>query len=453
MFSTVILYQFVIRQERLELIDGEITSIATILLNSDLINLTSIDFTGVEDIISKQIGEERIGKFFILRNSKGVVLYKSISAQILNIDEAIPTAQKWTTITRGPHRIRILSVALPSVPDRRLQVGHMINENILSFGELLSPDKFLFLIFIFITGLTVSWLLTSKLLQPLSVFSRYIARIAENNDGKLELPPLPPSLSKLMKTDGEGDDFKSLVGSFDKLIVRVNSGFKMSRFWSYQMAHELKTPMAVIESTVSKALRDKNIDGATATNIITEVLEVSETISSFLNWAEVENSLAPPQAHVTKLCRAVTTLVERLNLKYNDRISVNCEKDFSVYCNQQQLELVISNLVSNACKYSSKPVDIFIANRTLNVIDHGKPISQKVLDHLGEPFNACESNTRKSSGLGLAYVYSVCRIFQWKLEILPTARGNRVSITFPELEMELDEDPSLKMEKPDSATV
>lgn len=435
--STAILYQFVLRQERLTLIDREITSIATILLNSDLINLTSIDFTGVEDIISQQLSEERFGKFFVLRNNKGVVLYKSIAAQLLGIDDTTPSSEMWTTVTRGDHHIRILTVALPSVPDRKLQVGHVIDASILSFGDLMSLDKLLFLVFIFIVGITISWFLTVKLLEPLTQFSKYIGQLAENKDGKLELPPLPESLAKLMGTESQRDDFKGLVSSFDKLIVRVNKGFKLTRFWSYQMAHELKTPMAVIEATISKAIRSDKIDKATADKIITEVLDVSETISSFLNWAEVESSLAPPTAHVNKIQRTVQTVVNRLNLKYNDRIEIFCHNDFSVYANQQQLELVCCNLITNACKYSTQTVRIDICNRELKIIDSGKAISDKVLEHLGEPFNACETSGGKSSGLGLAYVCAICRMYGWGFRILPSESGNIVSLQFMDLDMEV----------------
>lgn len=440
------MYQFVLRQERLALIDHEIKSNATILLNSDLINLSSIDFTGAEDIINKQLGGDRIGKFFIIRDSKGVAIYKSISAQLLNIDDIVPSSEMWTTVvTPGGRHVRVLTVAFA---DRKLQVGNVISKDILAFGDMFSADKAIFLIFIFITGVTLSWFLTAQLLSPLSIFANYIGSLAENKDGKLELPPIPTSLAKLIKHETARDDFQKLISSFDKLIERVNKGYKLTRFWSYQMAHELKTPMAVIEASVSKAVRDGKIGRDTADNIITEVLDVSETITSFLNWAEVENSFAAPPAHVNKIHRTVRAVVERLNLKYNDRIQIVCKNDFSVYSNQQQFELVCANLISNACKYSHDHVVVEIADLHLTVKDSGSAIPQKVLEHLGEPFNFCESNHRKSSGLGLAYVVSVCRIYDWEFEIDPQPQGNAVTIYFADLET--DDASPIKKERPDT---
>jgi signal transduction histidine kinase len=436
LISTSSLYEYVLKQERLQLIDRQIRDAASILLDSDLVALRTIDFHRVEEILNQELGEDRIGKFFIIRNANDEVLFQSLSAKLLPIKN-IPRNEQWVSYKNHDQFIRVLNLNLPKIPDRSLQVGFVIDENILS-SDFLSNDKLLFIFFIFLAGITVSWFLARKLLQPISVLSDYIDRLAENKDGRLELPQLPPSISSLTKNGAKNDDFKKLVSSFEKLTDRVNKGYKLSRFWSYQMAHELKTPMAVIEAITSDAARRAKIDDETAKKIVAEVLLVSDTISSFLNWAEVENTGSPTTLHVNRVSKTIDALLARLQATYPHRIELRLHQDFSIYSNMQQLEQMLSNLIINACDYSSQKVIIDVDTHKISIIDSGDGFSQNVLDRLGEPFNSGGLTTtsgNSGSGLGLAYVKSVCHLYNWELHIESSSNGSTIYLKFPELNL------------------
>ena len=63
---SIVLHTFFLRNDRLESIDREVRQAATILVSSKLGDLEKIDLADAESIISEELGENRIGKFFII---------------------------------------------------------------------------------------------------------------------------------------------------------------------------------------------------------------------------------------------------------------------------------------------------------------------------------------------------------------------------------------------------
>src|SRR5690606_31567921 len=103
---------------------------------------------------------------------------------------------------------------------------------------------------IFLIGLATAWGLSSTLLRPISRFVDYVTGIP--GDGS-PLPELPPSLAEVRESGQKQDELYKLIESFQGLMEKVRRGQKLSRAWSYQMAHELKTPLAIAEGEVVQA--------------------------------------------------------------------------------------------------------------------------------------------------------------------------------------------------------
>jgi Signal transduction histidine kinase len=432
--GTTLLHQSILKQERLDLIDQQMRETAAALMDSELNGLRKVELDKVEAILSEELGESRIGKFFVIRNSKNEILFESNSAKLLPIDD-IPNSPQWVSILGKGQFIRILNLQLPRVPDRTLQVGLVLDDDLYA-PNFFSKSNLTFCGFILLVGFSIAWLLASNLVKPITRLSEFVSGIAQNKDDSLELPPLPAELRRYFEQDSNSkDELNILLSSFEKMIARVNKGYQLSRFWSYQMAHELKTPLTIIDSIATEAVKENKLDAQVSQNIMTEVFEASETITSFLNWAEAENNSANRRLHVVKMSRVLGNIENRLAHRYGERIQFQVVSDFTLMANLEQLEQLISNLIVNACHYSpeNSPVTVLADNRKLAIIDEGAGIPESVQKKLGQPFNKGE-NSKKGSGLGLAFAESICRLYEWNFKIAQSnSLGTRIEIEFPEV--------------------
>src|SRR5690606_4763961 len=144
------------------------------------------------------------------------------------------------------------------------------------------------------------------------------------------------------------DEFMQLLEGFNSLTEKINRGYRLTKFWSYQMAHELKTPLAVIEAEVEVAAGDKMIDAKTAASVKTEVSRMAGTISTFLDWAEVENQKGQGILHSVRASKILNDLQLHLEKKFTGRVRLEIVEDFTFIANLQHAEQFLKNLIVNA---------------------------------------------------------------------------------------------------------
>jgi signal transduction histidine kinase len=93
-------------------------------------------------------------------------------------------------------------------------------------------------------SLVLAWLLAGRLLRPVRLVTER-ARAASGDD-----------LSMRVAFDGPDDEIKDLADTFDAMLERLERSFHAQRRFSAQVAHELRTPLAVTRSEVDMLLAD-----------------------------------------------------------------------------------------------------------------------------------------------------------------------------------------------------
>lgn len=424
--SSALLYNYFLHKERLALLDAQLKETATVLVGSELANLKMAEIARAEDILSNELGEEQIGKFFVLRGKNDDILYESTSSKLLPIDE-VPQTPKWVTIKAKGQYIRALNISIPQKIGRTLQVGAVIEQEILS-PSYWTKNTFIYILSNLVTGLFVSFFLTSILLKPLTKLSDFFKQITSKEESHSMLPNLPKNLflANIIKKD----EYSLLLKSLDSLIDRINKGYKISRFWSFQMAHELKTPLAILETDVEIASRENKISDNFADEIRASIADISNTISTFLSWAEIENIQLANRNYKVSVNNIADEVVKKLSKKYPGRIKENFKFNLETQCIPQHIELLIQNLLVNALKYTVGEVVIETSQKSIRISDNGKGISQKVREHLGEPFNVDKGSdqSQHGSGLGLAFIYSICNLYEWDISLDTGVKGTTFEI-------------------------
>jgi two-component system sensor histidine kinase QseC len=238
------------------------------------------------------------------------------------------------------------------------------------------------------------------------------------------------------------DEFSILLNTIQKLIDRINLNYKLTRSWTLQMAHELKTPLAIIYAETESKRKEAILPDPYARDVMDEIQRMTDIIGQFLAWAEIENSQLQKDLHAIRLKSAVKSVAARLEKIAPDRIQVRLEADFPVFANPNHLDQLITNLVTNALKFSpfSEPVELILSNHSLTVKDRGPGIPKEVIEKIGQPFNIGTRDTRNmtgkttGNGLGLAWVLAVTKLYQWKFHIQSDDSGTKAIVQFPDLE-------------------
>jgi signal transduction histidine kinase len=207
-----------------------------------------------------------------------------------------------------------------------------------------------------------------------------------------------------------------LTNSLTLLVGRLKSAFERERQLFGDAAHELKTAIAILKSTLqlSLHLQDSTIQyRAGLTRGVEDTARLETLVSKMLQLAAIEHSSSNGYSAETTvdLCKETETAVEQLRslaaarnvallLKPHDGLEVTIAPD--------DLRSLITNIVENAIQHSPETSDVEIslsADETVCVAivrDHGPGISPEVLPHIFERFYRGDSSrTRATGGFGL----------------------------------------------------
>jgi two-component system sensor histidine kinase QseC len=429
----VALHSYFSREAQLQILDKQVRDVALDLIDSDLNNLKNLKSEKVESIISDDLGEDRIGKIFIIRDRGGRIVYKSQDTKFLPSLQ-VPTQPEWLSYYNLDNYIRILNTQMPKLPGHILQVGIVTEDDLLGSQTLAANAQLAAAVLLL--GLLTSWVLSSVLLQPIHVLVEYLSTVAKDPMDRFSLPSLPYLLASIRRKRSQADEMNQLLDSFESLIHRVQKMHQNSVAWSYQMAHELKTPIAIVGAQVSQG----NVDPEIRQAIERELTGMSELVGSFLDLAELSGSSTQKNLRANRLSAIVSGISARLGEKYPGRLRVQVEEDFFVLCDRRFLERSVINLILNALEYSAEDVNVVVRLPGIEISDRGPGVPSPVLNRLGEPFNKQflprSSPQTRSHGLGLAYVYTICRIYDWQLSLTPQLPGTLASIQFPHDQVE-----------------
>lgn len=234
------------------------------------------------------------------------------------------------------------------------------------------------------------------------------------------------------------------------------------------IAHELRTPLAVIKTSTEVALFDPNVAPDTRSlleSTLVEIDRVSEIIHNLLSM----NSFTRPGAFTVapvSLPTLIESVVERHQKLATSRgitLSVDAASVPHAEGNAVALEQVITNLIKNALTYTPANqggrVAIMLRSEykrdVLSVTDSGIGISRKDLQHLFEPFYRGDTSRargveRGTSGLGLAIVNEIVRMHHGSIRVQSAlGQGTTFTIMLPQAENGEDTETSVEDEEHD----
>ncbi len=213
-----------------------------------------------------------------------------------------------------------------------------------------------------------------------------------------------------------------LADSFDQMLARLNQSFgQLSRF-SADLAHELRTPINNLMGETEVALsRERNAEEycQILESNIEECSRIARMIDELLFLARAEDprtEINCQQLSVEDEFQAVLAFYEGIAAEHLLEINYQANQ-ITVYADQRLLRRVLTNLVSNAIRYTPERGQITLFAESMpdhsikiSVCDNGIGIPQDQIPHIFDRFYRVDKSRHRDTqgtGLGLAIVKSI----------------------------------------------
>jgi len=226
---------------------------------------------------------------------------------------------------------------------------------------------------------------------------------------------LPPG-ARLPLPDSQ-DELRALAEEFNALLVRQEEANQRLRRFTGDAAHELRSPVASIrvQAEVAVTNPDPELAQETLSDILAEAERLSGLLDGLLSLARSDAGEVPP-AEPVELVSEVRAAVVRLPAGSPETRVSNAVPQAWASAAHSEVELVLDNLLRNACRYARGQivVSVLASRSTVRVVvdDDGPGIApehrEKVFDRF---YRVADDRARSSggSGLGLAMVAETVR--------------------------------------------
>ena len=234
----------------------------------------------------------------------------------------------------------------------------------------------------------------------------------------------PANLTERLPIRGTGDEIDQLSHTINGMLDRLASFINQNRDFVANAAHELRSPLTAIRTSVDVALNQTRTPEE-YTVILAEVLEEVTRLAGLVNrlliLAEGDAGRLAARDQTTRLDKIVSESVEMFEgvAEMSEvRFAIGELQPALVRGDESNLRQVVRNLIDNAIKYNRRPGEVRIQLRldeknkqaVLSVQDTGAGIDDGVLPRIFERFyRADKSRTREARTVGYGLGLSICK--------------------------------------------
>lgn len=341
------------------------------------------------------------------------------------------------TITTPQGRIRAINLPIKLYETTVIiQVGSSI-EPVWKLLRRLLTFIILAVVLLLILTSFVGKLFAQRILKPVLAVSRMADKITHKD------------LSGRVSDIETDEEMKQLVLSFNSMIGRLEKSFAHINDFSSHVAHELKTPLAIMRGEIELILgHPQNTDGdyqKVLTDNLDEIDRMIKIVKDLLLLAKLDYKPEIFKFEKLNLCAMIDDIYAHsqvLASSKNITMTMNC-KESAIYISGDSVHLrrLFLNLINNAVQYTPSDGNISIQvnleheHVVVEIIDTGEGISPKHLSKIFEKFYRIPKDTENrepGSGLGLNIALSIARAHQGDISVeSQLAVGTTFKISLP----------------------
>jgi two-component system sensor histidine kinase MprB len=330
---------------------------------------------------------------------------------------AAPPRLRTVTVDGTPYRV--ITVHTPS---GAVQLARSIQET----NDVLSTlDIRLLLIALggTVVAALLAWVIARRIVRPIEQLTGATEAVAETQDLEREI------------TVDRRDELGRLATSFNTMLVALRTSRDQQKRLVMDASHELRTPLTALRTNIEVLQRNTALDDAQRTEMLGEVEselhELGDLVAELVDLATDARTEEPMQR--VDLADVADRAVARFRRRTGREITLTVSGRTEVTARPGAIERAIGNLVENACKFSTAPVDVRVDGNRVDVADRGPGIAADDQVHVFDRFyRAPAARTMPGSGLGLAIVKQIADLHAGSIELLPRDGGGTIArLTLP----------------------
>jgi len=237
------------------------------------------------------------------------------------------------------------------------------------------------------------------------------------------------NLKKRISIPDTKDEIGRLASTFNDMLVRLEYAFSSQRRFIEDLAHELKTPLAILKGEIEvtlKKIRSKEEYEDVLNSSKEEVDKINSIIENLLIFARFENDavmLEFKTLNITTLLKGAVNDIEIMAMQKNIDMPISAQEDIFISGDEDKLKRLFLNILDNAIKYTPQGGKVVISVTKENnfvrikVSDTGSGIPEKEISHIFDRFYQVDKSCYKGGfGLGLSIARSIVEAHNGKIE-------------------------------------
>lgn len=258
-----------------------------------------------------------------------------------------------------------------------------------------------------IASAAVAYFVSGQALKPLRKLSQQAEKIDQD------------SISDIRLNEDTVKEFRQLSVSVNLMLDRLSESFATQRQFSGNAAHELRTPLAIMQTKLELfAAEHKNMEGDTAELVRSQAEQLDRLSKLVHTLLEMSNLSSAPRSERIELAPLVEEIITDLTpLASQNDITMEQDCDNVVITGSDALIYrLVFNLIENAVKYNRRGGSVSVSVHKENndvvvrVSDTGCGIPEEYRESIFQPFfRVDKSRSRQMGGvgLGLALVHEI----------------------------------------------
>ncbi|RGZ89747.1 sensor histidine kinase [Agathobacter rectalis] len=286
-------------------------------------------------------------------------------------------------------------------------------------------------------GGVVTYFISGHALRPIREFSDKIEEVQAQNlsDSRIE--------------ENNVKELNQLGISYNKMLERLSDAFEIQRQFTANAAHELRTPLALMQVQLdlynSASHPGNDADTLQTIKMVTEQNDkLNRMVKTLLDMSELQTVGRDDKIILDAIVEEVLADLEPLAMEKNIKLIGKCE-DATMIGSDILIYRLVYNLVENAIKYNHPcgqvTVTAYQRNKHvyLSVEDTGSGIPKELRERVFEPFfrvDKSKSRELGGVGLGLALVREIVRVHDGSICIKSGKTGGTIfEVTFAQSSM------------------
>lgn len=278
-----------------------------------------------------------------------------------------------------------------------------------------------------IVSAAIAYFVSGQALKPLRQLSQQAERIDQD------------SITDIRLNENTLSEFRQLSVSVNLMLDRLSESFATQRQFSGNAAHELRTPLAIMQTKLELfAAEHKNMEGDTAELVRSQAEQLDRLSKLVHTLLEMSNLSSAPRSDRIELAPLVDEIITDLApLACQNDITMEQDCDNVVITGSDALIYrLVFNLIENAVKYNRQGGSVSVSvhkennNAIVCVSDTGCGIPEECRESIFQPFfRVDKSRSRQMGGvgLGLALVHEIAVLHGGSVRAEP---GNKSGTVF-----------------------